>query len=290
VENALAIVYVSLIFSIERRSWSKIIWREGATEGRSSRGKEQQREGAAEGRNKLASSLRGAFSSSLFAPTTTPGLSYTFSMSEQPDQLPINWPDNVEYLRQLRVSPAVPASVLKLLNTPTRATATHPRLSIDAMPFPSPKVRITRINDAEHPANGQAGLAALTPLHPGTFIIPYIGRLHTNDKKDTDHTSEYDISLDRDLGVALDSAKSGNEARFINDYRGIADRPNAEFRDIWVQVADRTWERWIGIFVVTVGKAGQRKQGIRPGEEILVSYGKAFWTDRQARLDEMADP
>ncbi|THW82734.1 hypothetical protein D6D17_09393 [Aureobasidium pullulans] len=203
--------------------------------------------------------------------------------SREPSQelpLPVNWPEDVEYLRRPKVSPNVPDVVLKILNRPTAATATFTRFSADALNFPDPNVRIVPLNDPEHPANGQYGLAANKHFFPGNFILPYIGCLHTNDPKDTDPESTYDISVDRELGLSQDAAKSGNEARFINDYRGIDERPNAEFRDIWVQTAEKKWERWIGIFVKTPGKNAMRKSGIRPGEEILVSYGKGFWKDR----------
>ena len=73
----------------------------------------------------------------------------------------------------------------------------------------------------------------------------------------------------------------------VNDYRTIADRPNAEFRDCFVQVKSQKrtdgvkWERRVGVFVLSAGKAGKRKGGINAGEEILVSYGKGFWESRQ---------
>lgn len=35
--------------------------------------------------------------------------------------------------------------------------------------------------------------------------------------------------------------------------------------------------RGVAIFVLPVGKSGKRKDGIRAGQEILVSYGKGFW-------------
>lgn len=69
---------------------------------------------------------------------------------------------------------------------------------------------------------------------------------------------------------------SGNEARFINDYRGVADRPNAEFREIW---DDRRGERGMGVWVLGGGKG--REKGVRKGEEILVSYGRGFWDARK---------
>lgn len=73
----------------------------------------------------------------------------------------------------------------------------------------------------------------------------------------------------------------GNEARCANDFRGVAERPNAEFGDCFVQVPSvkrvggRKWERRVGVFVVSKNKKGGKgKGGIRAGEEILVSYGK----------------
>lgn len=84
--------------------------------------------------------------------------------------------------------------------------------------------------------------------------------------------------LDREIGLSVDAAKSGNESRCANDYRGVAERPNAEFRDCFIQVPSvkraggLRWERRVGIFVLSAGKAGKRKAGIQAGEEILVSY------------------
>lgn len=41
------------------------------------------------------------------------------------------------------------------------------------------------------------------------------------------------------------------------------------------------WERRVGIFVLSAGKAEKRKQGVKAGEEILISYGKQFWESRK---------
>ena len=96
-----------------------------------------------------------------------------------------------------------------------------------------------------------------------------------------DSSSNYDLCLDRESGLSIDAAIMGNEARFINDYRGISDAgPNAEFRDCLVLTAPATCERRIGVFVLRAGKAGKKAKGIAKGEEILVSYGKGFWSNR----------
>lgn len=150
------------------------------------------------------------------------------------------------------------------------------------MPSPNPLVLITPISAFTHPARGEYGLFATRTLPPSSFILSYIGRVHSDDPSDTDSTSRYDIALDRELGLAIDAAKEGNEARFVNDYRHIADKPNAEFKDCWVNIAPGKWERWIGIFVLSAGNAGKRKAGIKSGEEILVSYGKGFWKESPA--------
>jgi hypothetical protein len=48
------------------------------------------------------------------------------------------------------------------------------------------------------------------------------------DQEDDDYDyakSDYDLWLDRDADLAVDAARMGNEARFINDYRGVPDQP-----------------------------------------------------------------
>jgi len=46
-------------------------------------------------------------------------------------------------------------------------------------------------------------------------------------------------------------------------------------------VSMRRVEKRIGIFVRTAGKSGYYRKGVRAGEEILVSYGKGFWSESQ---------
>ena len=91
--------------------------------------------------------------------------------------------------------------------------------------------------------------------------------------------SDYDLSLDRELGIGIDAHGMGNEARFINDYRGVAEKANAEFRECW---DGRTGERGMGVWVLGEGKKASGKgKGVRKGQEILVSYGRGFWGARK---------
>jgi hypothetical protein len=47
-------------------------------------------------------------------------------------------------------------------------------------------------------------------------------------------TLDYDLCFDRRSDgqiLAIDTQDCGNEGRFINDYRGVAVKPNVEFKD-----------------------------------------------------------
>ena len=200
---------------------------------------------------------------------------------------PKNWPDALPYLTApLLPSKDLSPSQLQALRTkpPSPAPQTPPSLqSIPASSTqtPSVHVKIQLIQDPAHPANGQRGLFAARDLKPGAFILPYLGRVHASGG--TDPHSDYDLWLDREADLAVDAGRQGNEGRFVNDYRGVKSRPNAEFGTVWC-------ERWgqlcVGFWVLgTSGKKG-KMEGVRKGEEILVSYGKGFWGGRRAEGDE----
>ena len=204
-------------------------------------------------------------------------------MPQSPTTLPRNWPKEITYLTTLHIPAPLTPTVLRISSS---SGAPPLQLPIVRQPHsPSPLVRITPITLRSHPANGQHGLLATKPLPPDTLILLYLGVLHPSSTTDPD--SNYDLSVDRDLDLSIDASRSGNEARFINDYRGIRpDGPNAEFRDCLVESRPRIWERRIGVFVLGAGKAGgKRAKGIAKGEEIVVSYGKGFWNARKCEGD-----
>ncbi|TKA66488.1 hypothetical protein B0A49_08457 [Cryomyces minteri] len=196
------------------------------------------------------------------------------------NRVPKNWPRDVAYLAVPSYSKAVTTELLQSLNV-APSTSINP-LSSTLLKSPSPIIHITPIENNAHPANGQYGLFAAQHLPPSSFITLYLGRVHTSAACDTDPASNYDLCLDRELGIGIDATHCGNEARFINDYRGIkAAGPNAEFRDVWVDVGNGKLERRIGVFVLGAGRSGRRVKGISKGEEVLVSYGKGFWGERR---------
>ncbi|KIW12139.1 hypothetical protein PV08_09414 [Exophiala spinifera] len=185
----------------------------------------------------------------------------------QSTPLPKNWPRDVTFLTTLHIPPPLtPASISVDDYDGGGGSDDQSRSSrlplITPLPAtPNPNVRITPITTPTHPAYTQRGLFATRALPPSTFILFYLGTLHPSSTTDPD--SNYDLSLDRDLDLSIDATHRGNEARFINDYRGVRpDGPNAEFRDCLVQVrlgrpgsTQKThYERRIGVFVLSPGK------------------------------------
>ncbi|KAL2127984.1 hypothetical protein VTI74DRAFT_9874 [Chaetomium olivicolor] len=218
--------------------------------------------------------------------------------------VPVNWPSHIPYLTTPSYSPYLTSAHRGALRArPVDPSDPLPEIPRDLRPGPCPAVRITPITDPNHPACGQAGLFATRDLAPGSLILPYLGEVHigtppfgraaqsSSSPSDYDYAkSDYDLWLDRDGDLAVDAARMGNEARFVNDYRGVPGRDgkkaNAEFRAVW---DPRIGERCMAVFVLPAGKraAGRaRMVGIAAGEEILVSYGRGFWQGRREEDQE----
>lgn len=91
--------------------------------------------------------------------------------------------------------------------------------------------------------------------------------IHVDERPDSD----YDLSLYRfqdGTSVGIDASKMGNEARFINDFRGVQDKPNA----IFVDGRDMNGELRMSIWSSCT---------LKRGDEILVSYGRSWWKERR---------
>ncbi|KAF9243869.1 SET domain protein [Melanogaster broomeanus] len=174
---------------------------------------------------------------------------------------------HVYYLSSVSLLPAsLYAHILTMTND---ATGTHP--PPQKSPDPSFRsvliVRIKSISDPAHPARGQYGLFALKTIKPRTHIIDYIGEVHCQERL----TSDYDLSLCRSqdgINVGIDASAMGNEARFVNDYRGIQGKPNAEFVEYRTAAGELRMSIW------------STGDSIKKGNEILVSYGKSWWRSR----------
>lgn len=194
---------------------------------------------------------------------------------------PKNWPDSFPYLKAPLHSKELSPAQIQSIRTKPPPEASIPAAPASSTLTPSPLVRIQKIQEPTHPAYGQHGLFAAQHLRPGTLIVAYLGRVHGGSGVGTAPDSDYDLWLDREADVAVDAARQGNEARFVNDYRGVRERANAEFSNVW---CERWGELCVGIWVLGQGKKdkGGGGGGIKKGEEILVSYGKGFWDERKA--------
>lgn len=179
-----------------------------------------------------------------------------------PNALPSNWPDDVLFC-SFPLQAGVDKALLKKLCA----------LS-DAMQG----VEIKRVA-THHPLHGTkfaCGLYATKPFHQGHVLGSYAGCIGEgpNDarmsrRRADRYEGQFAISLDiaQSMGTArcieLDAKFVGNESRFINDYRGIAPRPNVEFctkacarKGLWVDV--------------------KAAVDICDGDELLVNYGDEF--------------
>jgi len=172
---------------------------------------------------------------------------------------PGHWPPHIHYLHRSRYHSSVPPEIRCLICRLNKRDEV-------AQDQPSRRAVIIRtISSLSHPACGQRGLFTSKKIPPRTWIIDYIGEVHCDDRD-----SDYDISLYRSqdgVSVGVDANLCGNEARFINDYRGILSHPNAVFAERTVS-GELRMSVWSGSAV------------IRKGEEILVSYGKSWWRSR----------
>ena len=98
----------------------------------------------------------------------------------------------------------------------------------------SKNVRVKVITDKSHPAYGQRGLFAARNIKPREWILHYSGQVLPDSNQQT-YDSNYCLQYTEQHSI--DGWKVGNEARFINDYRGIPcsrgskSKPNVEFAE-----------------------------------------------------------
>ncbi|PPQ66116.1 hypothetical protein CVT26_010917 [Gymnopilus dilepis] len=180
----------------------------------------------------------------------------------QGHKLPANWPKHLRYLASSVYHTSVPTSLRKHIEESCQAIQDVPSETVKR-----PKVVIRAILTDSHPAKGQFGLFAAQKIPPKSHIVDYIGELHCDERPESD----YDLCLCRfadGVSVGVDARAMGNEARFVNDYRGVQSKPNAVFLDRRTATGELRMSIW--------SSSGE----IKKGEEILVSYGKSWWRSR----------
>ncbi|EGO24943.1 hypothetical protein SERLADRAFT_468952 [Serpula lacrymans var. lacrymans S7.9] len=171
---------------------------------------------------------------------------------------PSSWPPNVQFIAVPQYHTSV-TSVMRSFLTKVKVPADSPSSSAVSSCHCS-----------------QFGLFAAKNIAPKIHILDYIGEVHCDDRP----TSDYDLSLYRSqdgVSVGVDASKVGNEARFINDYRGVKSKPNVVFVDRRTSSGELRMSIW------------SSAAPIKKGEEILVSYGKSWWRSRQSETSDRDD-
>ncbi|KAL0477450.1 SET1 [Acrasis kona] len=161
----------------------------------------------------------------------------------------VTWPTNVQYKASYTWDSRIPEEVRKKY-CPTQSSVAE---NVN-------KFVIKRIQNKDHPANGQFGLFANKTIPPQTHIVDYVGKIFLDD--DCDDDSQYLMRYAD--GLICDASKIGNEARMVNDFHGVAESPNVKYKSYQTP----SGEKRIGYFTAN--------KKIKKGEEILTSYGRGF--------------
>ncbi|CAG8490356.1 6788_t:CDS:2 [Ambispora leptoticha] len=189
--------------------------------------------------------------------------------NKEKKRIPPNWPKEIKYLSENIFSPNDLSTNIRNHFSDQNLTKQYPNHPFTSSPLPpivfappsqpSPVVKILSLSNSNHPAAPGRGLFAKKDLRERELIVCYTGKVTTttgrintrnniNDKGDDDEKDNIDNNY--------------VEARFINDYRSIAAKPNAAFNEF---IDARTGELKMGVWVMPgIGK-------IKKGDEILAS-------------------
>ena len=177
-----------------------------------------------------------------------PGAARDFGRHER--VLPLNWDPAVRFTDRF-----LHEGVLA-----DEAWAMH--VALCAPPIPTATVTIKNVTRPGHPCAGQRGLFAAAALRPGARLLRYCGV--TKPRRGDGGDGGYRFALKGGLEIDVDALCAGNESRFINDYRGVADRSNVQFVEARSDAGEM--EVWVEVL-----------HAIAAGEEILVSYGSRYF-------------
>lgn len=118
------------------------------------------------------------------------------------------------------------------------------------------------------------GIFAESDLAEDDFIGIYVGVVQDRElTENKDYAWQYPTTTDDGGTMIIDGSEKGNELRFIND--GV--NPNCIVR--YVMGHDNLWH-----VCYTALK------DIKKGEQLLISYGPAYWDTRVYKYKELADP
>ena len=175
----------------------------------------------------------------------------------QNKHFPDNWPEGVRFCSSLEFR------------------STEDYIKNLSVPYSIPNIEIRKIDRPSHPCYGvgkneQFGVFALDNFTQGHEFGHYTGEVkrRTQFLKEVDKKSKgtrYHMNFGRDEDFVIDAEECGNELRYVNDYRNIADEANVEF----VLKDDRSR----GLLSAVL----QVKTSIMKGDELLCDYGQDYW-------------
>uniref|UniRef100_A0A6T1X7G2 SET domain-containing protein n=1 Tax=Eutreptiella gymnastica TaxID=73025 RepID=A0A6T1X7G2_9EUGL len=126
-----------------------------------------------------------------------------------------------------------------------------------------PRVDLRLILDPDHPVYQGFSAFALQDIGPNEMIMSYTGVIYADRRKmQYEHRDDRARYIVRAKDYLVDATPGGNEGRFVNDFRGVADEANAEFlSDGRCRFSLNVWSN----------------RPIKKGTEILVDYGATYW-------------
>eukprot|EP01088_Endostelium_zonatum_P001637 TRINITY_DN11970_c0_g1_i1.p1 TRINITY_DN11970_c0_g1~~TRINITY_DN11970_c0_g1_i1.p1 ORF type:complete len:464 (+),score=120.54 TRINITY_DN11970_c0_g1_i1:190-1581(+) len=199
---------------------------------------------------------------------------------------PKNWPADVEYIifNVISFEPEQLSSAWGVDLTSQQQQKILQRISPPKQPFPSfssdllhfslnllkqtvnpilgAEIRV--VEDVRHPCYQSRGLFATRNWEAGEYIGPYAGEIRLDTIQRARYLANFGFIWKGETKTfVLDGEKKGNEARFINDFRGIGKEDN-----VVLETVNENKTSWLAVRV---------ERPVRRGEEFLLDYGDAYW-------------
>ncbi|CAL6390193.1 unnamed protein product [Bathycoccus prasinos] len=132
-------------------------------------------------------------------------------------------------IETLEFSKSIPSSILDDI-CPSRLKSTSTFKAVKHTREAAKKNCVGKlIQDSNHPAYPSYGLFASRKLSSLEHVIDYHGFVTVNGEEDKESDYTYSFAKRR---LVIDANTAGTEARFCNDFRGIREKPNADFLNI----------------------------------------------------------
>ncbi|KAF8936102.1 hypothetical protein EDD21DRAFT_365318 [Dissophora ornata] len=160
---------------------------------------------------------------------------------------------------------AIPG-ILRSVPSSENAATSQDNCSSSSSQSPGYEIQLI-VSPPTHPVLGSYGLFATRDLRPGLHLLDYISLVVPD--QFADPNSDHTLYLSNDLN--LDASVTGNHGRFVNDFRIIRTHE---------QGPNVGWDLYRDLETGQIRMGCKVLKRIRKGEEILCTYGKAYWKSR----------